>query len=353
MKRIRLGKSGMEVSRVGFGGIPLQRLSEDGAVRVIRAGVEAGIDWIDTAHGYGTSEERFGKALGHYDRSRVRIFTKGPARDPEAARTQLSTSLERLRTPYLDLYQFHQVPSADAWKTMKENGTVQVILEARERGEVRHVGVSAHNPDTALALVEDPVVETIQWPFNFMVEEEGRRVLEACRRHDVGFIAMKPFGGGMLDNASACVRFLLQFPEVAMDPGFEQEEQIVEVLSLVAEEDRGAVSPTEADRAVMERLKGELGTRFCHRCGYCSPCPQGVSIVPLMTMQSLIRRFSRGQVTSGWAKDAAASAERCTECGECESKCPYELQIRKGIRAGAAAFRELELRAPSPAERAP
>jgi uncharacterized protein len=345
MKRIRLGRSGMEVSRVGFGGIPLQRLSEEDAVRVIQAGVEAGIDWIDTAHGYGPSEERFGKALARYDRSRVRIFTKGPAKDPESARAQLRTSLERLRTPYLDLYQFHLVPSAEAWQAMQRNGTVQVILEARARGEVRHVGVSAHNPDTALALIGDPVVETIQWPFNFMVEEEGYRVLEACRRHDVGFIAMKPFGGGMLDDASACVRFLLQFPDVALDPGFEREEEIAEVVSLADEEGRGAVGPTAEDRAVVERLRRELGTRFCHRCGYCSPCPQGVSIVPLMTMRSLIRRFSREQVTSGWAKDAAATVERCTECGECESKCPYELEIRKGIREGAEAFRKLAAQA--------
>jgi predicted aldo/keto reductase-like oxidoreductase len=341
MKRIRLGKSGMEVSRVGFGGIPLQRLGEADAVRVIQAGVDGGIDWIDTAHGYGTSEERFGKALARYERSRVRIFTKGPAKDPEAARAQLRSSLERLRTPYLDLYQFHLVPSAEAWRTMKQNGTVDVILQARARGEVRHLGVSAHNPDTALALVEDPLVEVIQWPFNFMVEDEGRKVLEACRRRDVGFIAMKPFGGGMLDNAAACVRFLLQFADVALDPGFERAEEIVEVLSLAGEEERGRVEPTAADRTVMERLKGELGTRFCHRCGYCSPCPQGVSIVPLMTMESLIRRFTREQVTSGWAKDAAASAARCTECGACEKKCPYDLPIRKGIREGAAAFGRL------------
>lgn len=331
----------MDVSRVGFGGIPLQRLSEEEALRVIRAGLEAGIDWIDSAHGYGPSEERFGKALERWGRQRVRIFTKGPAKEPEAARTQLRTSLERLRTPYLDLYQFHLVSSAEAWQSMKRNGTVDVVLEARERGQVRHVGVSAHNPEAALALVEDPVVEVIQWPFNFMVEEEGRKVLDACRRHDVGFIAMKPFGGGMLDDAPACVRFLLQFPEVALDPGFEREEEISEVVALAEEEERGAVGPTPEDRLTVERLKRELGTRFCHRCGYCSPCPHGVSIVPLMTMQSLIRRFSREQVISGWAREAAASAERCTECGECEAKCPYELEIRKGIREGAAAFERL------------
>jgi predicted aldo/keto reductase-like oxidoreductase len=341
MQRIRLGKSGIEVSRVGFGGIPLQRLTEEDALRVIQAGVDGGIDWIDTAHGYGSSEERFGKALARYDRSRLRIFTKGPAKDPEAVRLQLGTSLERLRTSYVDLYQFHLVPSAEAWQAMKRNGTVDVILEARARGEVRHVGVSAHNPETALALVEDPVVEVIQWPFNFMVEEEGRKVLESCRRHDVGFIAMKPFGGGMLDHAAACIRFLLQFPDVALDPGFERAEEVAEVLSLASEEDRGRVEPTAADRAAMERLKGELGRRFCHRCGYCSPCAQGVAIIPLMTMESLIRRFTRDQVTSGWAKDAAASVERCTECGACEKKCPYELPIRKGIREGAAAYGRL------------
>jgi hypothetical protein len=339
MKRIRLGKSGMDVTRVGFGGIPLQRLTEAEAIRVIRIGVDGGIDWIDTAHGYGTSEERFGKALEIYDRSRLRIFTKGPARDPEAARLQLRTSLERLRTPYVDLYQFHLVPSPEVWRTMKSNGTVDTILEARARGEVRHVGVSAHTPDTALALAADPLVEVVQWPFNFMVESDGRKILEACRVPDVGFIAMKPFGGGMLDNAGACVRFLLQFPQVALDPGFEREEEVREVLALAAGEERGSMAPTVADRAVMERLRRELGPHFCHRCGYCSPCPQGVSIVTLMTMESLTRRFAREQIMTGWAREAADSVDSCTECGECEKKCPYELAIRSGIRAGAAAYR--------------
>jgi uncharacterized protein len=329
----------MEVTRVGFGGIPLQRLTEAEAVRVIRTGIDGGIDWIDTAHGYGTSEERFGKARAGYDRSRLHVFTKGPAKERAEVAKQLATSLERLHTPYLDLYQFHLVPSLEVWQTMKTNGTVDAVLEAKARGQVRHVGASAHNPDTALALAADPLVEVIQFPFNFMVEADGRKVLEACRAHDVGFIAMKPFGGGMLDDAGACVRFLLQFPEVAMDPGFERVGEVREVLALAAEEDRGAVAPTAADRAVFDRLRRELGTRFCHRCGYCSPCPHGVSIVTLMTMESLMRRFTRESVLSGWAKEAAESADKCTECGECEDKCPYELEIRRGIKAGAAAYK--------------
>jgi predicted aldo/keto reductase-like oxidoreductase len=333
---VRLGRSGLSVTRIGFGGIPIQRLTERQTIRLLRHSLEAGINWIDTATGYGTSEERIGKALQGRSREQVLLFTKGPAREPDAIRQQVELSLQRLQSPYVDLYQFHIVPSLEVWQAMQDNGTVEAVLEYQRRGVIRHVGASAHTREAALAVVEHPAVEVLQYPFNFIVEEEGREILEACRKRDVGFIAMKPFAGGVLGNAAACIRFLLQYPDLATDPGFERAEEIDEVLALAREQ----APLRDEDRALIARLRAELGRRFCRRCGYCSPCPSGVDIISLMTMDTIIGRFPPNRLAEGWIAEAGRSGELCTECGQCEGKCPYELPIMAQIQKGAEDWRK-------------
>jgi hypothetical protein len=334
-KTIRLGKSGLEVTRIGFGGIPIQRLSEQQAVKVIRRAIDGGLNWIDTANDYGNSEQRIGKAIKKYPRSEVLVFTKGMGRDPEVLREQIELSFERLQTDYVDLYQFHIVPDQETWRTMLDNGAFDLVREYRDRGRIRHIGASAHSRAAARAVIEHPEIEVLQFPFNFIVEDEGRQLVETCRANDIGFIAMKPLGGGALQDASACIRYLLTVPGIAADPGFEHIEEVEEVLSLWKEE----AGLSEENRRSIERIRRELGTRFCRRCGYCQPCPQGVQIVSLMTMETLVKRFPVDRLSEKWIAGAAESIAECIECGECEEKCPYELSIMEEIRRGAEAFR--------------
>lgn len=328
---IRLGKSGLQVTRIGFGGIPIQRLSEEQTIRVLHRAIDGGFNWIDTANGYGTSEERIGKAIKKYPRSEVLVFTKGMGRDPKTLREQIELSFQRLQTENIDLYQFHIVPDPEMWQNMDENGAFDVVREYRDKGMIHHIGASAHTREAALAVIEHPEIEVLQYPFNFIVEEEGLEIVEACRKKDIGFIAMKPFGGGALQDAPTCIRFLLSVSNVAADPGFEHIEEVDEVLSLWKE---GAPLSEENKRAI-ERLRQELGTRFCRRCGYCSPCPHGVHIISLMTMETLVKRFPAEMLSEAWITEAGSSVENCIECGECEEKCPYDLSIMEGIRRGA------------------
>jgi predicted aldo/keto reductase-like oxidoreductase len=334
MEKIRLGKSGLQVTRIGFGGIPIQRPGEEESIRVLRSALEAGINWIDTAFGYGSSEERIGRAVAEFPRRELYIFTKGPGRDPKTLGEQIESSFARLKIDVIDLYQFHIVPSREVWHQMQDNGSFDLVRSLRRQGAIRHIGASAHTREAALAVLEHPEIEVLQYPFNFIVEEEGREILELCRQRDVGFIAMKPFAGGALADASACIRFLLQFPGLVTDPGFETLEEVAEVTALARE--NAPLSPR--DRDTILRLRRELGTRFCRRCGYCSPCPQGVQIIPLMTMDSFIRRFPRDRLDSGWSGEARASLENCNECGSCEERCPYKLPVREQIREGARAL---------------
>lgn len=334
---IRLGKSGLQVTRIGFGGIPIQRLSEEQTIRVLHHAIDGGVNWIDTANGYGTSEERIGKAIKKYSRSNVLVFTKSTGRDPKTLREQIELSFRRLQAEYIDLYQFHNVPNPEMWRTMEENGTFDVMREYRDKGMIRHIGASSHTREAALAVIEHPEIEVLQYPFNFIVEEEGLEIVEACRNKDIGFIAMKPFGGGALQDAPSCIRFLLGVPDVVTDPGFEHIEEVDEVLSLWKE---GAPLSKE-NKCKIEQLRQELGTRFCRRCSYCSPCPHGVQIVSLMTMETLVKRFPVDRLSEDWITGAGKSVENCTECEECEEKCPYKLPIMEEIRRGAEALRRV------------
>jgi len=331
MQKIRLGKSEMEVTRIGFGGIPIQRLNEEESIRVVRFALDRGINWIDTANGYSNSEKRVGKAIKGYAREDLFIFTKGPGRDPKTIREQIELSLKRLDISYIDLYQFHMVPSREVWGRMKKNGTREAVRRLRDEGIIRHLGASAHTEEAALAVLEDPEIEVFQYPFNFIVENEGKVILEQCQKRDIGFIAMKPFAGGVLESASPCIRFLLQFDGLVTDPGFERSVEVEEVAMLAFEN-----KPlSDRDSRIIQQLREELGSHFCRRCGYCTPCAHGVKIIPLMTMDSIVKRSSMEFLKNDWSHEAAMSAEKCIECGECEDKCPYQLPIMEQIRQGA------------------
>ena len=333
-KMIRLGKSGLRITRIGFGGIPIQRLGEQQAIRVLQRALDGGLNWIDTANGYGNSEQRIGMAIKKYDRSAIRLFTKGMGRDRQSLQEQIDLSFRSLQSDYIDLYQFHNVTDPETWQRMQDNGSLDLVREYRDRGLIRHIGASAHTREAALAVIEHPEIEVLQYPFNFIVEQEGMELVEACRRRDVGFIAMKALGGGALQNAAACIRFLLSVDGIAADPGFERIEEVEEVLSLWEE----GAAPTAENGRTIERLRRELGKRFCRRCGYCSPCPHDVQIITLMTIETLIQRFPADRLSEQWIAGAGRSVENCIECGECEEKCPYDLPIMEEIRRGAAAL---------------
>ena len=334
MKSVRLGKTGLQVSCIGFGGIPIQRLSEAEAVRVVRRALDLGVTWIDTANGYTTSEERIGKAIAGR-RDQVVIATKTGAGDRETARQHLELSLKRLQTDYIDLWQFHGVSSQAKYDAvLGPGGAMEAAREAVLEGKVRHIGITSHSMEMALKAVPSGHFETVQFPFNFVTNEAVETLLPLAQEHDVGFIAMKPFAGGLLDQANLSIKYLLQFEGVAPDPGIEKVEEIEEIVSIV----EGPWAMTAAERAALEAIRTEVGTRFCRRCQYCMPCPEGVEIATIMNVHSFYRRFPRERFAGGGLAAAMATAANCVQCGECEAKCPYELPIIEMLAEYAAFY---------------
>lgn len=324
MQEVRLGRSELLVSRVGFGGIPIQRVSEEEAVSVVRGCLDLGVTFIDTANMYTTSEERIGLAI-RGRREQVVLATKTLARTAAGVKEHLQLSLRQLDVSYIDLYQFHMVSTEDVYALVTApGGLLAVVRQAREQGLVRHIGVTCHSLDIARKAVQSGFFETVMLPFNFISSEPADQVLPLARQHDVGFIAMKPFAGGALKDAALSFKYLLQFPDVVPIPGIEKVPEMEEIVCLV----QGDLTISPAERAEMERVKNDLGTRFCRRCDYCRPCPQGIPISSVNTIDIFLRTFAPERVFVGNIADNMAKALECTRCGECEPKCPYNLPIR-------------------------
>jgi predicted aldo/keto reductase-like oxidoreductase len=337
-----LGKTGLQVSRVGFGGIPIQRLTEAEAIRVVQRCLDLGVTFLDTATGYSTSEERIGKALASSGRRRdqVVLATKTPARDRTTALQHLEQSLRRLQVEAIDLWQFHNVSTFEALElVLAPGGALAAAQEALQAGKVRHVGITSHSMDVALKAVPMGCFETIQFPFNFVTREPADKLLPLARQHGLGFIAMKPLAGGLLSDANLCIKYLLQIDGVVPDPGIQQVEEIEEIAAIVA----GSRALTAEERQAIERIRTEVGTRFCRRCGYCEPCPEGVRISMVMNVHSFWKRIPAANLATGGIAEAMQSGNNCIECGECEDKCPYQLPIRAMI-AEHVAFYERTIR---------
>ena len=337
MEMIRLGKTNLEISRLGFGGIPIQKNNEEAALSLFRSLVDHGINYIDTAKAYTVSEALIGNAMETLGvRDRFILATKSMARDKEGMARDIETSLEKLKTDYIELYQVHN-PSLDQLKAVcLEGGALEALLEARAAGKIGHIGVTVHS----LAVFEYALtldwVETIMFPYN-IVETQGEELIAACLEKDIGFIAMKPLAGGAIEDARLAMRFICANPAVTVViPGMYCEKEVEQNVETSL--DKTALSSEEMEK--IAEIRRELGTNFCRRCNYCAPCAVGISIPSVFLFGGYLERYG----LETWARERYATlpvkASACVECGVCETRCPYELPIREMLKKCATAFGE-------------
>jgi predicted aldo/keto reductase-like oxidoreductase len=336
MEKVRLGQTDMMVSRLGFGGIPIQRVPEEEAVAVVRRCLELGITLFDTATLYTNSEERIGKAIAGR-REGLAIATTTMSRSRDGVARHLNRSLQRLGVQRIDLYQFHQVGDFKALdRVLDSHGPMTVLEKARSRGAVGHIGITSHSLDVAKEAVRSGRFETVMFPLNFISCEAADELVPLAREHDIGFIAMKPLAGGNIDNVPVAFKYLSQFPDVVPIPGVQEIREIEEIVGAL--EGPSELSP--ADLSEIERIREELGTRFCRQCDYCQPCDQGILISMVLNSRSYLKRAPREWFFSGLFADALENAAACTECGECEERCPYHLPIREMLAEHVQWYRE-------------
>jgi len=337
LERVRLGKTSLMVSRVGLGGIPIMRLNKEEAIKVVQKALDLGINFIDTAREYKDSEEKIGQAIKGRKREEILISSKSPAPDKKTFLEHLDLSLEKLGTDYIDIYHLHIVNSREKMRrVMSEGGAYQGMVEAIRKGKIKHSGFSSHNLSVGEELMLTNKFEVVQVTLNFVDNESEKKIVPLARKLDMGFIAMKPLGGGLLEDAEIAIRYLLQFEGVVPIPGVEKSDEIKQIVQIV-ENPRPL---TSGERVKMERTRRELGKEFCHRCDYCQPCPQEIPISTVLTLKSMVKRFSLEIILRNEAN--VARARKCTECEECVERCPYNLSIPQLLKKNIAYFEKLK-----------
>jgi predicted aldo/keto reductase-like oxidoreductase len=335
MDYIPLGKTGLTVSELGFGGIPIIRLDEESAVAVLRRAYDSGITFYDTANAYRDSERKIGRALGKV-RDKVILATKTLRRDAPGAVEQLENSLRMMETDYIDIYQLHQISQDKDWEIVTgPGGALEAVVRAKEQGKIRYIGVTSHNLAMAIKLVKTGLFSTVQFPFSFIEDSAKDELHTAARERGIGILAMKPFAGGMIDNARIAFKFLRQHPDVLALPGFDSPERVDEVVSFYERPN----TVTDEDIKLMEKYRLELGKQFCRRCEYCQPCPEGVMITAAMGYKVIAARMSP-KVAIEFSKIPMESVSLCTECRECVERCPYELPIPDMLKANHDLYEE-------------
>ena len=333
MEYVTLGKTGLRVSRMGLGGIPIQRVDAEAAKKLLDAVEAAGINYIDSARGYSVSEERIGQAI-EGRREKFVLATKTMSRDREGMARDIETSLKNFRTDYIDLYQVHNPSLEQLEQVCAPGGALEALLEAREAGKIGHIGLTAHKPEVFRRALELPWVETVMFPYN-LVENQGTELMERARELNVGFINMKSLAGGAIEDARLALCFAAANPNVSVVlPGMYSPEEVAQNAAAVAD-----ASPlTEEELAKAEALRRELGASFCRRCGYCAPCTVNIDIPNNFIFHGYLSRYGLADWARGRYDALAAHASDCVACGACEERCPYQLPIREMLKRVAADF---------------
>lgn len=330
-----LGKTGLQISKLGFGGIPIQKVDAKATRTLIERMAEKGINYIDTARGYTVSEEYLGEALEGY-RDRFILATKSMARTKEAMAADIERSLGNLRTDYIDIYQVHNPSVEQLEQVIAPGGALEALIEAKEAGKIGHIGVTGHTTAVFERALELPWVETFMFPYN-IVETQGEELMKKCTEKDIGFIVMKPLAGGAIEDATLALRFICANPDVSVViPGMYDTKEIEQ--NLLAAEDDAPLSEEELKK--IEKLRKELGNNFCRRCNYCQPCAKGINISQVFILYGYKDRYGLGEWAQERYDSLAVKASECISCGLCESRCPYNLPIRQMLADAAGKFGE-------------
>ena len=326
-----LGKTGLKISRLGFGGIPIQKTTKEKTRELINELLCEGINFIDTARAYTVSEEYLGFALSGV-RDNFVIATKSMARTSEGMKNDIEASLKNLRTDYIDLYQVHNPSAKDLETVISEGGALEALLEAKRLGKIGHIGITLHSVELFRKALEMDWVETIMFPYN-IVETQGEELISHCAKENIGFICMKPLAGGAIEDSRVAMRFIASNESVTVIiPGMADEKEIKDNATCVAD-----TSPlTNDERAKISKIMEDLGTNFCRRCNYCAPCTVGISISSVFLLEGYFSRYDLKDWALARYNKLTKKASDCIGCGVCEARCPYNLPIRQMLKNAAS-----------------
>ena len=322
-----LGKTGLKISRMGFGGIPIQKIDEESTRKLLHEMMEKGVNYIDSARGYTVSEQYIGYGLEGI-RDKFVLATKSMSRTKEAMAADIETSLGNFRTDYIDLYQVHNPSMEQLDQVIGEGGALEALMEAKAAGKIGHIGLTAHSTAVFERALGLDWVETIMFPYN-IVEQQGAELIHKCAEKNIGFIDMKPLAGGAIEDATLALRYVCSNPDVTVViPGMAEVRELEQNLAACSNTE----PLTDEELKAMDKVREQLGTDFCRRCNYCAPCTVGINIPSVFLFAGYLQRYD----LADWAKDRYSTlkvkASACIGCGKCEPRCPYHLPIREKLK---------------------
>ena len=332
MMKVRLGRTGLMVTKTSFGALPIQRISFDDARDILRKAYDSGINYFDTARGYSDSEEKIGYALSDV-RKDIIISTKSPGKTYDQVLSDIQTSLKMLKTDYVDILQLHNPAAYDC---DDPNGIYAGLVEAQKRGYTRFIGITNHRLHVAMQAAQDGKFDTVQFPFNYLSSDKDIELVETCKKNDVGFIAMKALSGGLITDARLTFTHMRQYENAVPIYGVQKMSELEQFLEL---EKNPPVFDAEMEAAIA-RDRVELAGNFCRACGYCMPCPMGINIPESARMEFLLRRSPYQRFLSKATQEQMEKITSCINCGHCKSKCPYELDTPVLLRRNLADYRQ-------------
>jgi predicted aldo/keto reductase-like oxidoreductase len=337
MEKVRLGKTNLKVTKLGWGGIPIQRVAERQGISVIRAVVEMGVDLLDTARAYTNSEHRIGLALQKI--SKPVVLSSKSTEKTDKIYEDVHESLKQMRVKKIDIYHLHNVSNFEQYeKVMASQGAFVGLKRARDEGLIDHIGISSHNLNVLEKALEDGNFEVIMACYSFLEPDAAQKVFTLAREKDVGVLAMKPFSGGVIEEAGPALRYVLSTPDIVPIPGSETLEKAKENWKIYTE--GGPLS--ERDNQRIEAIRKEFDQKFCRRCDYCQPCSEKINIQLVMGLKTIVKRFGVVTQELGWIKSLIEKSRNCSECGECLSRCPYQLPIPDLIKENLAWYDDLK-----------
>jgi len=333
MEYRQLGKTGLKVSRMGFGGIPIQKIDEEGTKTLFHKLLEQGVNYIDTARAYTVSEAYIGYALEGI-REHFVLATKSMAHTREAMEQDIATSLQNLRTDYIDLYQIHNPNEKALEEILAPGGALEALQAAKAAGRIGHIGITLHSMALFQQVLAYPWVETIMFPYN-IVETQAEELIAQCNEKNIGFICMKPLAGGAIDDADTALRYVVSNPNVTVViPGMAEVGELMQNVQATA----NTAPLTNEEQEKVSKIRELLGTNFCRRCNYCAPCSAGINIPLVFLIEGYYSRYNLTDWATTRYAGLAKTASDCIECGVCEERCPYHLPIREMMKNAAKVF---------------
>ena len=323
MKKMIIGNTGIEAVRLAMGGIPLQRVSEEDAIEVVRYVVEKGIDFIDTARMYSTSESRIGKALKQADK-KVTVSSKSIIRTSDGIRGEIEKSLKELQLDHIDFYHCHSVASDEDYKRVTaSDGALNGLRKAKEEGLIGHIGISSYNIDVLEKAVDDNLFETIMVCLSIIEPVALKSVIPKAMEKKTGVLTMKPFSGGVIGIPELALRWAFSFPDLLIIAGMEQREYVDKNWEIF----EGDYNFTDEEKKQIIALNKEFEEKFCHRCGYCEPCTVEIPIYKILSIKNMVKVKGKDILTSPDFEHVLERAKNCIQCGDCLIRCPFNLPI--------------------------